>query len=169
MIETKEPEQPDSSENQQIIDGEPDSVKAESTPVNNDEAVDEPASPRSHGRQPSMSIQSKMRSSSFRQGSISQPPRSPPPTNVKSPNLPPLSPQGETMTDIYRKQASRLEHMEKENRRLERELSEKETWRSKMEDELEELREAKGELAVLRDKLQKAEAKEDELERLVRF
>lgn len=73
------------------------------------------------------------------------------------------------MTDIYRKQASRLEHMEKENRRLERELSEKETWRSKMEDELEELREAKGELAVLRDKLQKAEAKEDELERLVRF
>lgn len=168
--EAKEPEEPKTQDIQKAVDLEPDSVNEERTSQGqNDEAVDEPASPPSHGRQPSLSIQSKMRSSSFRQGSVSQAPLSPTLTNAKSPNLPPLSPQGDTMTDIYRKQAARLEHVEKENRRLEREVGEKEAWRSKMEEELEELREAKGELAALRDQLAKAEAKEEELGRLVRI
>ncbi len=85
-----------------------------------------------------------------------------------SPTLPPLSPQGDTLPDIYRRQAARLEQFEKEQRRMERELRESEEKRRAAEDELDELREAKGELALLRERVRKAESKDEELEKLVR-
>ena len=72
------------------------------------------------------------------------------------------------MTEIYRKQASRLEQLEKENRRLQTELDEEEAKRRKIEDEVEELREAKGELAMLREQAQRAGGLEGTLEKLVR-
>ncbi|KAH8687234.1 hypothetical protein BGZ60DRAFT_521896 [Tricladium varicosporioides] len=86
----------------------------------------------SHGRQPSLSLQSKMRSSSFRQGSTGGP---------LSPGYT-FSPDGETGPDIYRKQAIRIDELEKENKRLVKEASDGEKRWKKAEEELEDLREA---------------------------
>jgi hypothetical protein len=123
-----------------------------------------PTSP--HKRQPSLSVQSKMRSSSFRRSSVSQRPLSP--NGTKSPELPVLTPDGDSVTSIYRKQAARLEELEKENRRLARESQEVEKkWRH-TEEELEELREANGEAAELGLRAQRAEAQLEELNKLVR-
>lgn len=127
---------------------------------------EESASAIPSDRQPSLSIESKARSSSFRQGAA---PLSPSASNVKSPVLPPLSPQGDTMTDIYRKQASRLEQLEKDNRRLERELDESEEGRRKAEDRVEELIESTAEVTALRGKVQKAESTEESLEKMVQW
>jgi hypothetical protein len=87
-----------------------------------------------HQRQHSSSIsqQSKMRSSSFR---VSSGPLSP------SHEFPP---EENTAPDIYRKQALRIEELEKENKRLAKEASEGERRWKKAEEELEELREAEG-------------------------
>ena len=90
-----------------------------------------------HNRQPSLSIQSRMRSTSFRRTSVSQNPISPSNNGPRSPTLPILSPEGDTVTDIYRKQASRLDELERENRRLAKEATGSSTrWKS-MESELE--------------------------------
>lgn len=119
-----------------------------------------------HNRQPSLSIQSKMRSSSFRRTSVSQGPMSPSQTGPKSPSLPVLSPEGDTVTDIYRKQASRLDELERENRRLAKEATDSSArWKS-METELEELRESSGELAELRSRAQASSSKDAEISRL---
>ncbi len=72
------------------------------------------------------------------------------------------------MTDIYRKQAARLEQLEKETRRLEKELKESEERRAKADEEVEELREAKGELPILIERAKDVERKDEEIERLVR-
>lgn len=73
--------------------------------------------------------QSKLRSSSFRQGTVS-------PTGF------PLSPEGETAPDIYRKQVARIEDLEKENKRLAKEAADSEKRTQKAEEELADLREA---------------------------
>lgn len=92
---------------------------------------------------------------------------SPTTTGAKSPTLGITSPDGDTMTDIYRKQAARLEELEKENRHLAKEASEAEgRWKS-LEAELEKLREASPEVAELRSKAQKADAKDEEITKLV--
>jgi hypothetical protein len=85
----------------------------------------------SHGRQPSLSLQSKMRSSSFRQSS----------GGPLSPGYG-FSPDGETAPDIFRKQALKIEELEKENKRLTKEASDGEKRWKKAEEELEDLREA---------------------------
>jgi type IV secretory pathway VirB10-like protein len=85
----------------------------------------------SHGRQPSLSLQSKMRSSSFRQSS----------GGPLSPGYG-FSPDGETAPDIFRKQALKIEELEKENKRLAKEASDGEKRWKKAEEELEDLREA---------------------------
>jgi hypothetical protein len=54
------------------------------------------------------------------------------------------------MPDIYRKQALRIEELDRENRRLEREVRDGEVRWRKSEEELEELREASGESEVFR-------------------
>ncbi|KAE8146496.1 hypothetical protein BDV25DRAFT_143631 [Aspergillus avenaceus] len=121
----------------------------------------------SHGRQPSLSIQSKMRSSSFRKSSVSQGSVSPSPVNMlKSPSLPPLTADGESVQEVYRKQSTKIEELERENKRLEKELEDATgRWR-KTEDQLEDLREASVDVAELKEKLLKAEERGGEIEEL---
>ncbi|KAI0842630.1 hypothetical protein F5Y06DRAFT_258121 [Hypoxylon sp. FL0890] len=103
--------------------------KPESTagdePVVEDTSAEPPVSPNPA----SLSQQSKLRSSSFRAGTVS-------PTGF------PLSPEGETAPDIYRKQVARIEDLEKENKRLAKEASDSEKRWQKAEEELADLREA---------------------------
>lgn len=126
-----------------------------------------PSTKPTHDRQPSISLQSKMRSSSFRRTSVGQRPLSPTTNVLKSPTLPPLSPDGDTIPDIYRKQATRLDELEKENKRLDKEAKDAEARWRKTEAELEEAREANSQVVELRAKLDKAEDMEAELARLV--
>lgn len=131
------------------------------------EKKEKPSTKPTHDRQPSISLQSKMRSSSFRRTSEGQRPLSPTTNLLKSPTLPPLSPDGDTIPDIYRKQANRLEELEKENKRLDKEAKDAEARWRKTEEELEEAREANSQVVELRAKLDKAEDMEAELARLV--
>ncbi|KAL4870300.1 hypothetical protein BDV12DRAFT_166102 [Aspergillus spectabilis] len=123
-----------------------------------------------HTRQPSLSIQSKMRSSSFRKSSVSKGsgsiPSTSPSATLKSPSLPPLSADGEAVQEVYRKQSSRIEELERENKRLEKEVEEVGARFKKTEDQLEDLREANVDVAALRDQLRVAEEKAGGLEEL---
>ncbi|GAQ07378.1 hypothetical protein ALT_4699 [Aspergillus lentulus] len=123
-----------------------------------------------HTRQPSLSIQSKMRSSSFRKGSVSQGSASTSPSNaLKSPSvpsLPPLTGNGDSVHEVYRKQSMRIEELEKENKRLEKQLEESTSRWRKTEEQLEDLREASVDAAELKDKLEKAELKAAEIDEL---
>lgn len=80
-----------------------------------------------------------------------------------------MTPDGDSVNLIYRKQAARLDELEKENKRLAKELQEAEKrWRHS-EEELEDLRETSGDVAELKSRAQKAEAQMDELTRMVRL
>lgn len=123
--------------------------------------------PRPHGRQPSLSIQSKMRSSSFRKTSVSQGSVSPSPSTIRSPSLPPLNADGDSVQEVYRKQSTQIGELEKDNKRLEKELEEATgRWR-KTEEQLEDLQETTADMAELKDKLEKAEQKVAEIDALV--
>ncbi|EFE35699.1 uncharacterized protein ARB_05743 [Trichophyton benhamiae CBS 112371] len=146
------------------------------TPVSTEDQVDESNNKedkggeslpktRSHGRQPSISVQSKLRSSSFRQDS-KVPVVSPGSSGVKSPTLP-LSPDGSTAPEVFRKQAIRLEELEKENKRLEKEVEVTNAKWKKSEEELDDLRESSAETVELKEKLAKAEKQAEEVENLV--
>ncbi|RWA10826.1 hypothetical protein EKO27_g4297 [Xylaria grammica] len=89
-----------------------------------EDAAEEPSSPTQ--APPSLSQQSKLRSSSFRQGPLS----------------PTLTPEGETAADIYRKQVARIEDLERENKRLAKEAGDSEKRYKKAEEELADLQEA---------------------------
>ncbi|WEW58373.1 hypothetical protein PRK78_003841 [Emydomyces testavorans] len=119
-----------------------------------------------HGRQLSLSIQSQMRSSSFRKSSISQNALTPSTSGMKSPPLPPLSPDGSTAPELFRKQALRLEELERENKRLERELETADARWKKSEEQLDNLREANSETIELKEKLAAAEKKAEEVDSL---
>lgn len=126
-----------------------------------------PSTPRaSHGRQSSLSIQSKMRSSSFRHASGSGPniPTSP----IVATGLAPLSPKSDSMSEIYRKQAARLEELERENKRLTKDLDTSENRWRKAEEELEELRSNSAQIAELKTRAERSEGKAEEVEKLVR-
>lgn len=97
-------------------------------PAVEDAPTEPPLSPTTQNTA-SLSEQSKIRSSSFRQGAMS-------PTGF------PLSPDGETAPDIYRKQVARIEDLEKENKRLAKEATDVEKRWQKAEEELADLREA---------------------------
>ncbi|OOQ91726.1 M protein repeat protein [Penicillium brasilianum] len=120
-----------------------------------------------HGRQPSLSIQSKMRSSSFRKTSISQG-SAPSPSALKiSPQpLPPLTGDGDSVHEVFRKQSTKIEELEKDNKRLEKELFDATTRWRKTEDQLEDLREASVDGAELRERLKQAEEKVASIEAL---
>ncbi|MCJ1351638.1 MAG: hypothetical protein MMC33_001622 [Icmadophila ericetorum] len=121
----------------------------------------------SHTRQQSLSLQSRLRSTSFRQTSNSQDPLSPIPNGSKSPNnLAPLSPDGDAVTEIYRKQAFRIDELEKENKRLAKEAREAEARWRRTEEELEELREANSHVAELKSRANLADAKTEEVNKL---
>lgn len=84
-------------------------------------------SPRGHPvRQASVSLQSKIRSASFRQGAT--------PTS-------PGAMGDDEFPDIYRKQMARIDELEKENKRLVAEVQEAQARWKKNEEELEEVRE----------------------------
>ncbi len=147
-----------------------------SQPVNSrDEAAgekhsgEEPETPVQpmRNRQPSLSLQSKMRSSSFRRTSVSQGPVSPSANGAKSPDIPTLSPDGDSVNSIYRKQAARLDELEKENKRLTKDAQEFEKKWKHTEEELEDLREASGEVAELKSRVRKADAQIEELNKIV--
>ena len=131
-----------------------------------DNSPSAPAKPL-HKRQPSLSVQSKMRSSSFRRASLSQGPLSPGANGTNSPDLSLLSPDSDSVNSIYRKQAARVDELEKENRRLAKEAQEAEKKLEKTEEDLEELRETSGEIAELKSKAQKLDAQTDELNKAV--
>ncbi|KAJ5584580.1 uncharacterized protein N7459_004380 [Penicillium hispanicum] len=118
-----------------------------------------------HGRQPSLSIQSKMRSSSFRKTSRFA--FSLDNTQVPPQSLPPLTGDGESVHEVFRKQSTRIEELEKDNKRLEKDLSDATTRWRKTEDQLEDLREASVDGAELREKLKQAEEKAASLESLL--
>lgn len=126
-----------------------------------------PPSDKPHIRQPSLSLQSQLRSSTFRRTSVSQAPLSPPPNEIKSPALPILSPEGESINEIYRKQTLRLDELEKENKRLAKEARDLKLRWEKSEEELEDLRESNAELAELRMRAAKVDAQTEEIDRLV--
>ena len=132
-------------------------------------AVVDPETPSKppHNRQPSLSLQSKIRSSSFRRTSIPQTPLSPTTNGNKPLGLPALSPDGDAVTEIYRKQAFRLDELEKENKKLLREVETAESRWRKTEEELEELRENSGQVAHLKSRAEKADATAEEVNRLV--
>lgn len=109
-----------------------------------------------------------MRSTSFRQTSIPQDPLSPLPNGSKSPNnLAPLSPDGDAVTEIYRKQAFRIDELERENKRLAKEATDAEARWRKTEEELEEFREANSQVAELKSRANLADAKSEEIKKLV--
>ena len=146
------------------------SVVAEEDKPTAEDAAEEskPPSKPAHGRQPSMSVQSRMRSTSFRKSSGAYVPTSPTSAGTgKGPALPALSPGGDSVTEIYRKQASRLEELERENKRFARELEAAEERWHRSEEELEELREGNLQVAELRARAGRADAKDGETTKLV--
>ena len=143
-------------------------TKGEAKPdKSTDDAAEPPALSDAHNRQPSLSIQSKMRSSSFRRQSLSQGPLSPTANGSKSPDLPALTSEGDSINSIYRKQAARVDELERENRRLAKEAQENEKRWRKTEDQLEELREASGDVAQLKARAEKADAQIEEFNKVV--
>ena len=86
--------------------------------------------PESPSKEPSLAEKSRMRSASFRDGSATT---AQPPT---SPSANPRSPDGDTAPDIYRKHVARIEELEKENKRLSREVTEAKRRWERAEDEL---------------------------------
>ena len=120
-----------------------------------------------HGRQPSLSLQSRMRSTSFRNAANSQAPPSPTTNGSNSiPTLPPLSPGGDAV-EVYRKQAIRLDELEKDNRRLSKELLGAQARWKESEDHLDELREASSEVAEHKSRAEQAIAQSEEILKLV--
>ena len=111
--------------------------------------------PRQRQHSSSISQQSKMRSSSFRSSSG---PLSP------SHEFPP---EENTAPDIYRKQAVRIEELEKENKRLAKEAGDGERRWKKAEEELEELREAEGDSSSKAKGTSSTEGSSKQLDKLV--
>ncbi|KAK3903091.1 hypothetical protein C8A05DRAFT_14928 [Staphylotrichum tortipilum] len=114
-----------------------------------DSAPAELTSPVPASSTPSLSQQSKARSTSFRQGSVSIPAGAAPLSpslggGAGATGLGLFSPEGETAPDIYRKHVQRIEELERENRGLVKEVRDVEgRWR-KAEGELADLREGEG-------------------------
>jgi hypothetical protein len=100
-----------------------------------EESTEQPLqSPQDEPATPSLSAQSKARSTSFRKASMSGP---------LSPGGPFSSEGGgETAPDIYRKHVARIEDLEKENKRLAKEAADAEKRSQKAEEELSDLRES---------------------------
>jgi chromosome segregation ATPase len=120
--------------------------------------IEEPSS-KLHARKPSVSQDSRIRSTSFRASmGNNQGPTSP---ALKSPTL--TSPTTEA-ADIYRKQAFKIEELEKENKKLEAELLKLQN----VEEELDELREANSDVSLLRERAEEADKLKSEVASLKR-
>jgi chromosome segregation ATPase len=117
----------------------------------------------SHTRQPSASQQSRLRSTSFRAAGTSPPLKSPTSGGMTAP----LSPSDEA-ADIYRKQASRIEELEKQVKQLESQAAKLPA----LEEEVEELREsssdANANVASLKEKARESDSLKSEVASLKR-
>ncbi|KAG6041788.1 hypothetical protein E4U41_002000 [Claviceps citrina] len=105
---------------------------------------------------PSLAQQSKLRSTSFRAGTA----------GPASPGL--FSPEGDTAPEIYRKQVSRIEELERENKKLLKESADAEKRWKKAEDELAVLREGDGDSSFMTsvgDEVQKLKSEIASLQR----
>lgn len=109
--------------------------------------------------QPSLSLQSKQRSESFRQGSGGV--LSPVATDLKA-GAGPLSP-GIEVQDLYKKQAARIEELERENKSFKQQQEEGSARLAKAEDELESLREGSSDIAQYKNKADHADRLSAEL------
>ena len=109
-----------------------------------DDTVVEDAARNDTSRKMSISVQSKQRSESFRQGSA------------------PMSP-GLEVQDLYRKQAARIEELEKESKAYKEENEEGAIRLAKVEEELESMREGSSDMADLKTKTKEAEQLRAEL------
>lgn len=103
-----------------------------------------------------------MRSSSFRQSSITSPLQSA--GGLKTPTF---NPKEDNAAEVYRRQAARIEELEKENKRLAKEAMEGEKRWKRAEEELEDLREADGDRPAASKGLQAADSVADEVKKLV--
>lgn len=97
---------------------------------------------QSHGRKLSVAVESRQRSESFyRSGAANSP----------------LSPGVGVTSEVYREQAQRIEELEKENKRLASEVEENANRWKKGEEELEELRESREDVALAVEKGKEAD------------
>ncbi|KAH3951656.1 hypothetical protein HBH70_093210 [Parastagonospora nodorum] len=140
----------------------PEPVEATSAspgPVEDDDEPAELAAPKaSHGRKPSIAVESRQRSESFyRAGAVGTP---------TSPGA--GTPGGGITSEVYREQAQRIEELERENKRLASEVEENQTRWKKGEEELEELREGRGDVALAVEKGKEADKLKAEVESLRR-
>lgn len=125
-------------------------------PVEDDEEPSNLPVPKpSHGRKPSVAVESRQRSESFYRSGAAGTPISPGP----------LSPGGGVTSEVYREQAQRIEELEKDNKRLAGEVEDSEKKRRKGEEELEELREGRGDVALAVEKGKEADKLVGHLER----
>ena len=108
-------------------------ISASPTPAEDDDEPSELAVPKpSHGRKPSVAVESRQRSESFyRSGAAGGP----------------LSPGGGVTSEVYREQVQKIEELEKENKKLASEIEENQSRWKKGEEELEELRDGRGDVA----------------------
>ncbi|KAK3700725.1 hypothetical protein LTR37_015807 [Vermiconidia calcicola] len=118
-------------------------IEDERTEADENAATEEPSRPTA-SRKMSISVQSKQRSESFRQGSA------------------PMSP-GAEVQDLYRKQATRIEELEKENAAFKEQQVEGAARLAKAEVELDGLREGSSGMAELKTQAKEAERLQTEL------
>lgn len=144
-------------------DDKPTEEEAEATPQDETSKDEEPKAsedaPAEAADPPSSTAQSKTRSLSFRQASISSP--GPSAAGLKSPT------EGETAPEIYRKQAARIDELERENKRLAKEATDNEKRWKKAEEELDDLRDPETE-SKPSTSLSDAGGNSEEIEKLVR-
>jgi len=126
------------------VDPEPvEATTVSQPPPEDDDEPSELAVPKaSHGRKPSVAVESRQRSESFyRSGAAGGP----------------LSPGAGVTSEVYREQALRIEELERENKRLAGEVEESQNKWKKGEEELEELREGRGDVALAVEKGKEAD------------
>lgn len=114
-------------------------------PTDDDEPTDLPVPKSSHGRKPSVAIESRQRSESFYRSGAG-------PTSPTG-----LTPGGGVSSEIYREQVQKIAELEMEKIKLTAEVEEYKTKWEKDEEELEEFREGKGEAAIALEKSKEAD------------
>lgn len=120
-------------------------VPTSASPIDEDEPSDLVVPKPSHGRKPSVAVESRQRSETFYRSG----------TGPTSPTG--LIPGGGVSSEIYREQLQKIEELEREKARLTGEVEEYKTKWEKGEEELEEFREGKGEAAIALEKSKEAD------------
>ncbi|KAF1927688.1 uncharacterized protein M421DRAFT_421528 [Didymella exigua CBS 183.55] len=124
--------------------------------ADDDEPTDLPVPKPSHGRKPSVAVESRQRSEDFyRSGAGPMSPTG-------------LIPGGGVSSEIYREQVQKIGELEMEKIKLAAEVEEYKTKWEKDEEELEEFRENKGEAAIALEKSKQADKLMSEVESLTR-